>query len=61
MTSNMNNDARDMKKMSAKVCATLIIKGIEKENYTNNIGSSKSLFWGKRLFPKLVQKQLNKM
>jgi uncharacterized oxidoreductase len=61
MTSNMNNNARDMKKMSAEVCATRIIKGIEKENYTNNIGSSKSLFWGKRLFPKMVQKQLNKM
>jgi uncharacterized oxidoreductase len=61
MTSNMNNNARDMKKMSAKECAKQIINGIEKENYTNNIGSSKSLFWGKRLFPKMVQKQLNKM
>jgi uncharacterized oxidoreductase len=61
MTSNMNNNARDMKKMSAKECAKQIINGIEKENYTNNIGSSQSLFWGKRLFPKMVQKQLNKM
>jgi uncharacterized oxidoreductase len=61
MTANMSNNAKDMKKISAKDCATAIIKGIENDNYTNNIGSSKSLYWGRRLFPNLVQKQLNKM
>jgi uncharacterized oxidoreductase len=61
MTVNMNNNASSMKKMPAMYCATLIIKGIEGDIYTNNIGSSKSLFWGKRLFPKFVLKQLNKL
>lgn len=61
MTANMNNNAKDMKKISAKDCAAFIIQGIEQDKYVNNIGLSKSLFWGKRLFPKLVQKQLNKM
>ncbi len=61
MTANMNNNAKNMKKISAKDCAEFIIQGIEQDKYVNNIGSSKSLSWGKRLFPKLVQKQLNKM
>jgi uncharacterized oxidoreductase len=61
MTASMNNNAREMNKISAKECASLIIEGVEKNKYTNNIGSSKSLFWGKRLFPKIVQQQLNKM
>jgi uncharacterized oxidoreductase len=61
MTENMPGKARNMKKISAEECARHIIKGIEKDNYTIHIGSSKSLFWGRRFFPRIVQKQLNKM
>jgi|LakMenEpi03Aug12_release.lakeMendotaPanAssembly.Ray.scaffolds.fasta_scaffold302200_2 uncharacterized oxidoreductase len=61
MTENMKGKAKDMKKITPNDCAKQIINGIEKDNYTIHIGSSKSLFWGRRIFPKLVQTQLNKM
>jgi uncharacterized oxidoreductase len=61
MTENMKGKAKDMKKITPNDCAKQIINGIEKDNYTIHIGSSKSLYWGRRLFPKLVQNQLNKM
>jgi hypothetical protein len=61
MTENMKGKAKDMKKITPNDCAKQIINGIEKENHTIHIGSSKSLYWGRRLFPKLVQNQLNKM
>lgn len=61
MTENMKGKAKDMKKITPNDCAKQIINGIEKENHTIHIGSSKSLYWGRRIFPKLVQNQLNKM
>ena len=61
MTENMKGKAKDMKKITPYDCAKQIINGIEKENHTIHIGSSKSLYWGRRIFPKLVQNQLNKM
>ena len=61
MTENMKGKAKDMKKITPNDCAKQIINGIEKDNYTIHIGSSKSIYWGRRLFPKLVQNQLNKM
>jgi uncharacterized oxidoreductase len=61
MTENMKGKAKEMKKITPNDCAKQIINGIEKENHTIHIGSSKSLYWGRRLFPKLVQNQLNKM
>jgi uncharacterized oxidoreductase len=61
MTENLIGNGKNMKKITAEKCAAEIIKGIERNNYTIHIGSSKSLFWGSRLFPSIVQKQLNKM
>lgn len=62
MTENLPGKAKDMKMISPEECATFIIKGIERNKYTINIGSStKNLAFGSRFFPKMVQKQLNKM
>lgn len=61
MTENMKGKAKDMKKITPNDCAKQIINGIERENHTIHIGSSKSLYWGRRIFPKLAQNQLNKM
>lgn len=62
MTENLLGKAKDMKMISPAQCAEFIIKGIEKNKYTINIGSStKNLAFGSKLFPKMVQKQLNKM
>jgi uncharacterized oxidoreductase len=61
MTENLIGKGKNMKKMTPEKCAFAIINGIEKEVETIRIGSSKSLFWGRRLFPSFVQKQINKM
>ncbi len=61
MTDNLIGNGKNMKKMTTEACAKAIIKGIEKSDFTIQIGSSKSLFWGSKLFPKIVQNQLNKM
>jgi uncharacterized oxidoreductase len=61
MTENLIGYGKNMKKMSAEHCAKAIVKGIEDNCYTIKVGSSKSLFWGSKLFPSIVQKQLNKI
>jgi uncharacterized oxidoreductase len=61
MTENLIGNGKNMKKMSAEHCAKAILKGIEDNCYTIKVGSSKSLFWGSKLFPSIVQKQLNKI
>ncbi|MFM2267872.1 MAG: hypothetical protein RL757_1313 [Bacteroidota bacterium] len=61
MTENLIGNGKNMPKMSAEKCAEAIVKGIEKNDFTIRIGSSKSLFWGSRFFPTFVQKQINKM
>jgi hypothetical protein len=61
MTRDLPGGAKVMNKMTPEKCASLIIKGIKRNRQTINIGSSKSLYVGRRLFPFLVRKQLNKM
>jgi uncharacterized oxidoreductase len=61
MTQNLMGEGKNMPKMSPQKCAQNIINGIEKNNFTIHIGSSKNLFWGSRFFPSFVQKQINKM
>jgi uncharacterized oxidoreductase len=61
MTEKLIGNGKNMSKMSPQKCAENIIKGIEKNDFTIHIGSSKSLFWGSRFFPSFVQKQINKM
>lgn len=61
MTENLIGNGKNMNKMTAKDCAKAIIKGIENNRSTIKIGSAKSLFWGSKLFPSIVQKQLNKI
>jgi uncharacterized oxidoreductase len=61
MTENLIGNGKSMKKMSPGHCAAAIIKGIECNIFTIRIGSSKSLFWGSKFFPGMVQKQLNNL
>jgi uncharacterized oxidoreductase len=61
MTENLIGNGKKMKRMTSIDCADAIIKGIEKNTLTIKIGSSKSLYWGSKFFPSIVQKQLNKM
>jgi uncharacterized oxidoreductase len=61
MTENLIGNGKNMNKISPKDCAKQIIEGITKRNKTILIGSSKSLYWGSKFFPSVVQKQLNKM
>jgi short-subunit dehydrogenase involved in D-alanine esterification of teichoic acids len=61
MTENLPGKAKAMTKMTPQKCASSIIKGIKDDRQTIDIGSSKSLYIGRRLFPSIVQNQLNKM
>ncbi len=62
MTRDLPGEAKNMKMMSPEECAQKIIKGMIRDRKTIQIGSTaKSLYWGSKIFPDVVLKQLNKM
>lgn len=62
MTANMPGGAKDMKMITPEECAAAITAGVEAGKKRINIGgSTKSLAIGHRIFPGMIQKQLNKM
>lgn len=61
MTSKLPGEAKDAKMITPEECAKQIVKGIIQEKETLFIGSSNSLYWGSRIAPKIVQKQINRL